>query len=306
MDAFDTPSLSVTVPTRGRPVHVGECVRSVLACDGPTFELIVVDQSDDRASEETLGPFFSDRRLRYVRTDTRGFCAGRNVGIAASRAPLLVCIDDDCRASPDWLRNVTSVFEDDPSIDLVSGRVVVPESLRKEGFAASWEVPAARCTSLASLSHFGWGLSANMAFRRSLIDSIGAFDEALGSGGPLGSGGEPDLLYRALRAGHVLANRPEPQVTHLGIRRGTEIRPLQQRYHFGTGAAFWKHVRLGDAEARRIMVSMTRHLVRSVADGLRTNHRPSGFRNLLSVWWGAASSYRFGIDATTRLYRLPR
>ena len=46
------PVISVTVPTRGRAEHVRDCISSILACIGPAFEVIVVDQSDDRTTEQ--------------------------------------------------------------------------------------------------------------------------------------------------------------------------------------------------------------------------------------------------------------
>src|SRR3981189_1538727 len=98
--------VSVTVPTRGRAEHIRECITSILACSGPPFEVIVVDQSDDRLTEQALAPLLVDPRLRYLRSETRGVCAARNIGIAESRGDILVCTDDDCRAAPDWLDKI--------------------------------------------------------------------------------------------------------------------------------------------------------------------------------------------------------
>src|SRR6266480_373161 len=87
--------VSVVVPTRNRPTHAAACARSILATDR-FVDLIVVDQSDDRSTEEALAAIV-ERRLRYVRTETRGVTKGRNLGMDASDSEIIAFTDDDCR-----------------------------------------------------------------------------------------------------------------------------------------------------------------------------------------------------------------
>ena len=95
-------TLSVVVPTRNRPAHIVECVRSVLATDGYA-DLIVIDQSDDTATQDGLSAF-DDVRLRYVRTETRGVTKGRNLGMSLSCSDAIAFTDDDCRVRARFLR----------------------------------------------------------------------------------------------------------------------------------------------------------------------------------------------------------
>jgi glycosyltransferase involved in cell wall biosynthesis len=306
MPAGAAPLLSVTVPTRGRAEHLRECVASVLACEGVDLEVTVVDQSDDDASERALAPLLGDPRLRYLRSETRGVCAGRNVGARASRGEILVCTDDDCRASVDWLLRIAEAFEA-PGLGLLCGRVRVPEELYDQGYTTAYDAPPGRTTIEGMIRGEGAGITANMSFRRSLFEALGGFDEALGSGGPLGSGGEPDFIFRALLQGAEVRNDPRPVVTHLGVRRGADaIRALVTRYYFGTGAAYGKHVRLGDVAALRILSGLTGHLLGGIGRSLVREGRPTGTRLLLSLWRGALASRRYPIDRERRLYQVPR
>jgi glycosyltransferase involved in cell wall biosynthesis len=163
---------------------VRECITSILACTGVSFEVIVVDQSDDRLTEETLAALLGDPRFHYLRTDTRGVCAARNVGIAHSRGEIMVCTDDDCRASPDWLEKLAEAFARRPEAAVLCGCVHVPDELSKSGYAVSY--PADRVEITAESMRYGsFPLTANLALRRETVERVGPFDEALGSGGPL-------------------------------------------------------------------------------------------------------------------------
>jgi hypothetical protein len=72
----------------------------------------------------------------------------------------------------------------------------------------------------------------------------------LGAGAPPRSGGEPDFLFRALRAGYKVVNASEVVVDHYGARKpGEEFTKLIMGYGAGTASAMYKHVRLGDPDA---------------------------------------------------------
>jgi glycosyltransferase involved in cell wall biosynthesis len=296
----------VTIPTRGRAEHLRACAESILACPGPSLELIVVDQSDDRGSEEALRPLFGDDRLRYVRTETRGMCRARNVGIRQSRGDILVCTDDDCRATPEWLERIHARFARDPELSLLCGKVWVPRDLfpnvyRDGSFASAFDAPLPT-TTLATLSPRVCGISSNMSFRRALYERIGGFDEALGVGGPLGSGSEPDFVFRALRAGLKVENDTEALILHLGVRAPAEVGPLWKRYYFGAGAAFGKHMRLGDLTALRVFLRYVSEFALPALKDLGHLRRPRGAGTILAMLRGVRGSFRFPVDRGQRLY----
>src|SRR5437879_1289197 len=57
-----TPGISAVVPTRNRPDHAAPCAGSILSNPGDDFELLIVDQSDDDASERALAVYAGDPR----------------------------------------------------------------------------------------------------------------------------------------------------------------------------------------------------------------------------------------------------
>jgi glycosyltransferase involved in cell wall biosynthesis len=86
------------------------CAGSILSNVGDDFELLIVDQSEDNATEQALAAYAGDRRFRYIRSSSRGASAARNVGVEQSTAPIIAFTDDDCRVSTDWLRQIATLL----------------------------------------------------------------------------------------------------------------------------------------------------------------------------------------------------
>jgi hypothetical protein len=84
-----------------------------------------------------------------------------------------------------------------------------------------------------------------MGLRRSLWQRLRGFDQMLGAGSRLKSGAESDLTLRALLAGYYVYETPDVSVIHHGFRTWEQGRLLIQRYWFGTGAMFIKHIKCG-------------------------------------------------------------
>jgi glycosyltransferase involved in cell wall biosynthesis len=292
---------SVVVPTRNRAKHAFECAQTILASEGFS-ELVVVDQSDTSETEQVLSRI-RDARLRYVRTATRGVSLARNVGIEASGGEIVALTDDDCRVSGDWVRQMARVFASDPDVAIVCGRVRVPEELRSQGFAEWFEPRYRTLKGRYPPGGKDWGITANMGVRRDALARIGLFDSMLGAGAPLRSGAEPDLLFRALRAGFTVVNAQEVVVDHLGIRPfGPEASRLMRGYGLGTGAALFKHVRLGDPAGLGVYLRFLGQNVVRVSSNILRAQWPTGAGYLCSFVSGAVASYRFDVDRTRKQY----
>jgi len=294
--------LSAVVPTRNRHAHATACVASILT-NPELLELIVVDQSDGKETEQALANVL-DSRLRYVRTDTRGVTSARNIGIELSQGDLVAFTDDDCRVPVNWVASIISVFSADPGAVLVCGKVQVPPELWERGFTESFEAKEREWRGRYPPFGQDWGITANMSMRRDVVQKLGSFDPFLGAGSPLRSGGEPDLIFRVLKAGLKVVNANEVVVDHLGVRPyGEAASKLMRGYGFGTGAALFKHVRVGDRAALALYLRFLRqNLVRIGGSVLRTG-RPTGLGYLLGFVSGTAASYKFDIDRQQRRYK---
>jgi glycosyltransferase involved in cell wall biosynthesis len=283
--------------------HAIACVKTILANDG-FDQLFVIDQSDGDQTEAAIATL-DDARVRFIRTESRGVTRGRNLGAELAQGDVIAFTDDDCRVAPDWIPALTRIFANDPEVAAVCGRVRVAEAVKDLGFTEKFE-PHERVWQ-GRYPPFGrdWGITANLAVRLDVLARVGKFDPMLGAGAPLRSGGEPDLLFRVLRDGFKVVNASEVSVDHLGVRKhGEESRKLIRGYAIGTGAALFKHIRVGDIAALRVYLGFVAANARRACANLVRLKRPDGLGFLLFFLAGALASYKYRVDRSSRQYML--
>lgn len=215
-NASPSPRISVLVCTRNRGTYIGKCVRSILQSGLRDMELLVVDQSDGKDTMDVVLAI-DDPRLRYLRTPTRGLSRARNIGIEASRAPIILFTDDDCYAEATWVEKVLEQFDDDPKREAVYGRVMAyGKGAEGQTCPTIMEVMEPRQVDGIGRERIqgAVGHGNNMAFRRECFVKHGLFHEWLGAGTPMTGGEDTDFSFRMLRAGARIYYSPEPVVHH--------------------------------------------------------------------------------------------
>ncbi|HLK44948.1 MAG TPA: glycosyltransferase family A protein, partial [Acidimicrobiales bacterium] len=178
------PRLSVVVPTLGaHPERLARTVESILACEYPSVEVVVVDNR--RGTPATaVAELGDDERVRVVREATPGISAARNRGVAASTGDVVAFTDDDVVVDPGWLRALGARFAAEPDVDGLGG-LVLPSELDTEpqlwfeeyygGFSQSFRpstVSVAATLATDALFPYApgrFGAGCNMAFRRATL-----------------------------------------------------------------------------------------------------------------------------------------
>jgi GT2 family glycosyltransferase len=241
-------------------------VGSIISAETVPAEIVIVDQSDEPDLE--LSTYTSERgcAVTYRNSPTRGASVARNEGILLARNDILVFVDDDVLAAPDWLSTLLATLEDADDHTVVTGQVRsgAPESaggfapsLNEEENKAVYEGRAA--------ANVLW--TNNMAMFRTTVERIGPFDERLGAGMRRFPGGEDnDFCYRLLETGHRVVYEPNAVVYHRAWRPQRDYIGVRWRYGRGQGAFYGNHVRLRDPY---ILRQLTRHFVSSCGEALR-------------------------------------
>jgi peptidoglycan/LPS O-acetylase OafA/YrhL/glycosyltransferase involved in cell wall biosynthesis len=296
--------VSVVICTRNRPDLIGNAVSSVLGNDYPTFDLVVVDQStDERTGDIVRGMMADHSNVRYIHTTKAGLSRAYNIGIRETTASVIAFTDDDCVAPTDWVRSVANAFESDASIDMLYGQVLLPAALadRKD------DVPTLPIFEARKLSQrdgfYLYGMGANFAARRNLLERVGGFDEVLGGGGPLKSAQDYDLQYRVYLAGATVALRPEVKIDHYGLRSPEQWPATHVAYGTGDGAFYIKHVRCGDLYALRMATMQFGKLaVRELLHATGIRRRWSRKLYLQGFINGVRDSFGYSVDRRSRMY----
>jgi glycosyltransferase involved in cell wall biosynthesis len=202
-----TPRISVIVRSYNRLAALAELLGLLLSQDHDSFEVVVVEQSTVRPSEElsAIERLALDTRVRLLRFAPLGGPGARNAGVRASRGELLVFIDDDDLPSgTNWLRRHEANFADGKCLG-VTGRFIAqeggvtvdtpyanPERAQRNVLsfnALKWQRVYARAK-LAGPKRVESLMGGNAAIPRRTLERFGLWDECT----PIED--EPSLAYR--------------------------------------------------------------------------------------------------------------
>ncbi|NDJ78601.1 MAG: glycosyltransferase family 2 protein [Chloroflexi bacterium] len=116
-----SPQFSVIITTHTRPRLVVQCIESVLAQTLPPvhYEIIVVDDGSRPRTACVLARYRD--RVCVFRQDQQGWGVARQTGVQHSRGRIVVFLDDDCVAPPDWLARYAHVYAQFPDAGGVGG-----------------------------------------------------------------------------------------------------------------------------------------------------------------------------------------
>ena len=182
-----------------------------------TFETIVVDNGSTDGSPEAAEHEFSARVIRN--SENRGFCAANNQGIALSRGDFIALLNNDAEAEPGWLAELHSACASSPEVGMAASKVLVwedPSRIDKVGHLIFPDGQnRGRGTGALDRGQFdtsldvAWPDGCAAMYRKSMLDSIGGFDEDF-----FAYGDDAELGLRARIAGWQCAYAPRAVVRH--------------------------------------------------------------------------------------------
>ena len=181
-------TVDVVIPTFNRPKELRRCLASL---DDQTImptSVIVVDDSED-----DNGPAIS-----------------RNIGWRKGTSEIVAFTDDDCVPSKDWIENIILRYERDGAQIL-------------EGSVTTGQRGAGGTMDPHPKDRWNRFKTANMAYRRNILESLGGFDERYYIHRE-----DTDLAWRAINAGHKITWAPDCVVHHPDRSGVQRIRPKSE------------------------------------------------------------------------------
>lgn len=256
-DAAAAPaSVSVVICTRDRPAELARCLASIPQQSRPPDQIVVVDNCSRSSEVEAV---CRAAGVHYVYEPRPGLDIARNAGAEAATGEIVAYTDDDVVLHPDWIARVLAAF-DLPAVLAVTG-LVLPAELATPaqwhfeqfwGFGRGFRRLDFGKEFYSNDRLYGaevWkiGAGANMAFRSSVFEKIGRFDERLDVGAA-GCSGDSEFWHQILGAGGICRYEPSAIAFHYHRR---EMKGLQKQLR-----AYMR----GHATALLVQYERTRHL----------------------------------------------
>jgi GT2 family glycosyltransferase len=181
------------------------------------YEIVVVDASSNRldhikrrhAGEVCWLEFIQPAGVRV------SIPHQRNVGVREARGDIIVFIDAACHPTEDWLARLVAPLRGNDDENMVAGLAVDPTGENH------YVVHSEKAKDGTYLSQAG---SANMAFRRSVFDAVGGFDESFAYGS------DHDFCWRITDAGYRIRCVADAIIEH---DWGTPQRQRRRSYVYG-------------------------------------------------------------------------
>jgi mycofactocin glycosyltransferase len=222
---WTSADVAVVIPAHDRADLLATCLTRV----GPAADIVVVDDgSRDPQAIAAVARESGARLLRHAHAG--GPAAARNLGIAATTAPLVAFVDSDTRPEPGWLESLLGHFEDARTA-AVAPRIAVPAG---RGALAAYEAVRSPLDLGGAPGVVGPGRrigfvpAAALVARREALAHAGGFDATMRVGEDV------DLVWRLAAAGWTVRYEPAARVEH--PRRGGAGGWLGQRVAYGSSA----------------------------------------------------------------------
>jgi N-acetylglucosaminyl-diphospho-decaprenol L-rhamnosyltransferase len=226
-----TRALAVVIVTYEAGRLLPECVESVLAdTSAGEIELVVVDNGSTDGSVAMLHEAYPGVHV-ITAPGNGGYARGANLGIAATRAPVVAVMNSDLTVDPGSAKAMLARFDEEPRLGACGPRVRNLDGTDYPSARRSPSVPLAVAHGLLGLwwptnpftaryrelnadpaqaRSVDWLSGAAMWLRRSALDAVGGWDERY-----FMYMEDLDLCLRLRRAGYDIAYEPAAAVTHV-------------------------------------------------------------------------------------------
>lgn len=231
------PKVTALVAAYNEEKVIVKTLESILACDPPPDELIVIDDgSQDGTSEAVKRAYGDDPRVRLITVPNGGKAAALNLGLKEAKGEILFCIDADTLLAKDAVSSLVDHFAD-PKVGAVAGNVKVGNA---GTMVTDWQ--SLEYTTSQNLDRRAYDLLDSItvvpgaigAWRKSAVEEVGGYQtDTLAE--------DMDLTWRLHRAGYEIRTESRSKAyTEAPETLGALVKQ-RFRWSMGTFQCLWKH-----------------------------------------------------------------
>jgi GT2 family glycosyltransferase len=269
--ALTQPEVSVIVVTYRSAAQIVECLDSVCAQEGPSLEVIVVDNASNDATADTVRNYGRGVRLLANKKNI-GFGCGCNQGVAASTGRLIYLLNPDAKlVGKNALLGVTQVMATHPQWGMAGTRILNDHGQSHPSFSYPGQAKVRNDFDRLP-GRIAWVLGASMVIHREVYTALNGFDPDF-----FLYSEETDLCLRLRKLGHEIGYIETVEVRHIGgaSEQGQDPHGVWVRKMRGIHLFWRKHYAPEDVE-RLVRRDQARARLRMHLNHLLSNFSPAG------------------------------
>jgi len=200
--------ISVVIPSYNSERTINLCLNSLLLQSYSfAYEVIVVDSSED-CTPHIIKKHFPQVRLIHFGQKTDPGTA-RNIGIKYARGELILFVDSDCIAYPDWIERMVNLHTQYPDIGAVGGSIEIGNNPVKPVAVAGYISEFREFLPIWQASFVKHLPTMNISYKKSVLEKVGQFDSQFYP--------QEDLVfnYRMTDLGYQILFDPTIRVKHI-------------------------------------------------------------------------------------------
>jgi len=212
--------LSIVIPVFNQHDMTEECINAILDHTNDC-EIVVIDNGSTPPIHASFTGFIETTLIRNE--ENKGFPAAVNQGIRAAKGDIIILLNNDVIVTPNWASMLSDWLDSysivGPATNYCAGmqRVQIPAYNNRAELDKEAEYLAEENNGQSE--EVSWIIGFCMAFKKSLFDEIGDFDESLW---PC-CGEEVDFCLRAKQTGHKIGIAYNVYVHHEGSKTFTDM-----------------------------------------------------------------------------------
>ena len=218
MSSSSLPLASIVIPNWNGVQHLRVCLDALRAQTYPQIEVILVDNGSTDGSQALVEEHYPEVRWLGLETNL-GLTGGNNAGFRAAQGEVLISLNNDTEADPNFVEALVRALQDHPQAGMAAAKMMLFDQRNRihsagDGYGTDG-IPFNRGVWEEDEGQFdeaGWifgGCGGAVAYRRSMLDEVGFFDESF-----FMYCEDVDLNWRSQLAGWRCWYAPEAIVYH--------------------------------------------------------------------------------------------
>ncbi|PID85516.1 MAG: glycosyl transferase [Chloroflexi bacterium] len=181
-----TPTISIIIPHLNGKHHLDDCFQSLHQQTFTDFEVLLVDNGSTDGTSDFVAQNYPEVRLIQL-PENRGFTGACNAGWQAAQGDIIILLNNDTEADPNWLAELVEAFARHPQAGSIASKMLLFD--QRDTFHTAGDcyridgIPGNRGVWQKDTGQFDQeemvfsACGGSSAYRRQMLDELGFLDD---------------------------------------------------------------------------------------------------------------------------------